>query len=267
MGEDPERPPVRSYADDDGAELNQQTTQGRGPGQGMSGGMEDDEDGMRFDDDTDGPAHMLMVYGLPPSKQDRLQSFLSSFGTLTHFQVGPMDSNYIVVAFDDPSVALRLQRQSGEVRMDGWYLGFRGLSEGAVPEAWSRSRSGGGQLDVRRNGEGNHGHAESHAMDVRPPSSSTTTAASSTNSKNSDDPFASISTLTPIKSGGSVFRPSATSASNGQQQQQQQRVDPRFAFGTGQQQQQQQQQQTGQQQQGGGGYGFFGKISDVMFGH
>jgi hypothetical protein len=104
-------------------------------------------------------------------------------------------------------------------------------------------------------------------MDVRQPSSSTTTAVSTNNNnnKNSDDPFASISTLTPIKSGGSVFRPSATSASNGQQQQQQQKVDPRFAFGTGQQQQQQQQQQqTGQQAQGGGGYGFFGKISDVM---
>lgn len=212
--------------------------------------------------DSGRPAHMLMVYGLPPSKQDRLQSFLSQFGTLTHFQVGPMDSNYIVVAFDDPSVALRLQRQSGEVRMDGWYLGFRGLSEGAVPEAWSRSKSGGGgQLEVRRNGEGNHGHAESHAMDLRSAQSITTTAVS-TNNKNSDDPFASISTLTPIKSGGSVFRPTATSASNGQQQQQQQKVDPRFAFGTG--QQQQQQQQTGQQQQGGSGYGFFGKISDVM---
>lgn len=51
MGEDPERPPVRSYADDDGAELNQQTTQGQA--QGMGGGMED-EDGMRYDDDTDG---------------------------------------------------------------------------------------------------------------------------------------------------------------------------------------------------------------------
>lgn len=174
-----------------------------------------------------------------------------------------MDSNYIVVAFDDPSVALRLQRQSGEVRMDGWYLGFRSISEGAVPEAWSRSKSGGGQLEVRRNGEGNHGHAESHAMDLRSAPSITTTAVS-TNNKNSDDPFASISTLTPIKSGGSVFRPTATSASNGQQQQQQQKVDPRFAFGTGQQQQQQQQQQTGQQTQGGGGYGFFGKISDVM---
>jgi hypothetical protein len=215
--------------------------------------------------DSDRPAHMLMVYGLPPSKQDRLQSFLSQFGTLTHFQVGPMDSNYIVVAFDDPSVALRLQRQSGEVRMDGWYLGFRSISEGAVPEAWSRSKSGGGQLEVRRNGEGNHGHAESHAMDLRPPSTATTTTtATNNNNKNSDDSFASISTLTPIKSGGSVFRPTATSASNGQQQQQQQKVDPRFAFGTGQQQQQQQQQQTGQQQQGGSGYGFFGKISDVM---
>jgi hypothetical protein len=212
--------------------------------------------------DSGRPAHMLMVYGLPPSKQDRLQSFLSQFGTLTYFQVGPMDSNYIVVAFDDPSVALRLQRQSGEVRMDGWYLGFRSVSEGAVPEAWSRSKSGGGQLEVRRNGEGNHGHAESHAMDLRSAPSITTTAVS-TNNKNSDDPFASISTLTPIKSGGSVFRPTATSASNGQQQQQQQKVDPRFAFGTGQ-QQPQQQQQTGQQQQGGGGYGFFGKISDVM---
>lgn len=55
MGEDPERPPVRSYADDDGAELTGQTTQGQGQwqGQGMGGGMED-EDGMRFDDDTDG---------------------------------------------------------------------------------------------------------------------------------------------------------------------------------------------------------------------
>lgn len=55
MGEDPERPPVRSYADDDGAELNQQNTQGQGLGQGMGGGqgMEDDE-GMRYDDDTDG---------------------------------------------------------------------------------------------------------------------------------------------------------------------------------------------------------------------
>jgi hypothetical protein len=53
MGEDPERPPVRSYADDDGAELTGQSAQGRGLGQGMGGGM-DDEDGMRFDDDTDG---------------------------------------------------------------------------------------------------------------------------------------------------------------------------------------------------------------------
>jgi hypothetical protein len=200
------------------------------------------------------PVLMLMVYGLPPSKQDRLQSFLSMYGTLTHFQVGPSDSNHVVVAFEDPTVGLRLERRSGELRLDGCYLGVRRVSEGAVADVWTRS-DGQHRVEVA-GGEGNHGafdqHDASHAMDVRPAPAVV----------DPNDPFASISTLTPIKS-GSVFRPMAAAASASSAQQQQKAVDPKFAFGTGQQPHPQQQQTTmGQQSQAS--IGFLGRMSDVM---
>lgn len=187
-----------------------------------------------------------MVYGLAPSKQDRLQSLLSSYGTLTQFHAGPLDSNYVVVAFDDPSVGPRLQRQSGELRLDGCYLGVKRVDAGA----WQGQGTGSAPVS-RQSGQ----QALRRSAQTQPDAIVRSDA---------DDPFASISTLTPIKSGGSVFRPAAATSSV----QNQAVVPSQYAFGTGaseQQSQQQQQQSQGQQQQMGQMRGgFFGRISDVM---
>ena len=258
MGVDEDRPPVESYAD----------LEGMGRAEEMNGGAKgmEQDDGMRMDDDDgdDGwvdrshgfgnsqrslnerrifsvlsPADLLMVYGLASSKQDRLQSLLSSYGTLTQFHVGPSDSNYVVVAFDDPAVGPRFQRQSGELRLDGCYLGVKKVDEGT----WSGVN--GGQSQQQRTG----GPVERRArQDEQHQTSSTQPRPDALSRPDSNDPFASISTLTPIKS-GSVFRPSAPAA-NGQQQQAV--IPSQYAFGTG--------SQAPTQTRSG----LFGRISDVM---
>jgi hypothetical protein len=206
-----------------------------------------------------------MVYGLPSSKQDRLQSLLSSFGSLTQFHPGPSDSNYVVVAFDDPAAGLRLERQSGELRLDGCYLGIKRVGSGLVPDAWMQQ---GGQAVGESMGNQqkertvtSHGGRNNNDPSSSSSSSSMATATMMTTSNSHStptDPFANISTLTPVKSGtGSVFRPQVLSSSVSQPV-----IPAGYSFGTVSGQQQQQHQQQQQQQQAR--LGLFGRLSDVM---
>jgi len=55
---------------------------------------------------------------------NQLEPFLSRYGTLTSFELGPPDSNWVRVSYADPVVAMRLARQNGEVRFGGGLLGI-----------------------------------------------------------------------------------------------------------------------------------------------
>lgn len=208
-----------------------------------------------------------MVYGLPTSRQDRLQSLLSTYGSLTQFTPGPQDSNYVIVSFDDPAVGLRLERQSGELRLDGWYLGVRKASKDVLPDRWGgASNHHHDTLALRSQPQRPSQHMSSNSqMDGlltrsnEPLSSSTQLAQHdshhSSTSPNPSDPFSSISTLTPVKSTtGSVFRPAPQAANTHHQSS----IPASYSFGTvvpG---------QPGHQGVPKSGSGLFGRLSDVM---
>jgi hypothetical protein len=198
---------------------------------------------------SDTPTNLLMIYGLPASKQDKLQSLLSSYGPLNHFQPGPLESNYVIVSFTDPSVGLRLKRQSGALRLDGWYFGVRDAGDDISLEHGARNGiASGAGVDGLPSGASSHTALQTT---TRPNEGSNSTPSSSANGGNGDI-FSSLRTLTPVRAEqGSVFLPQTIQSSVSQPV-----MPAAYSFGTG----------AEVQGQGAKGQrvGVFGRISDVM---
>lgn len=71
----------------------------------------------------------LQVFGIPYSQLPHLQAYLSRFGTVTFFELGPPESNYVVIEFAELATAARLLRKSGELSWGRAILGVRPYDE------------------------------------------------------------------------------------------------------------------------------------------
>lgn len=62
---------------------------------------------------------------MPSHLQQGLKKQFEQIGPITHFEPGPIESNYVILAFANPAHAMRALRQSGEMRYNGCYLGIK----------------------------------------------------------------------------------------------------------------------------------------------
>jgi hypothetical protein len=69
----------------------------------------------------------LRVFGVPSHLQQGLKKFFEQTGPITYFEPGPIESNYVILAFANPAHAMRVLRQSGDIQFNGCYLGIKAI--------------------------------------------------------------------------------------------------------------------------------------------
>ncbi|KAJ9109844.1 hypothetical protein QFC19_001823 [Naganishia cerealis] len=207
-------------------------------------------------------------YGNGNANEQGLKKQFENIGPVTYFEPGPIESNYVILAFANPAHALRALRQSGEWIYNGCYLGVKEI--------------GGDEIDL---GAARHEDTvEMQAEDMQVDSSSSETqmvqirtpnTSSSSRLPQSQSSFALMSgveTLQPRRT-DSPFRIQAANNATRKQGQRQSQIQPEFSFGTVQPVQQQGNQQQQQQQSAGQGglkpstsMRFVGMFADALFG-
>lgn len=196
----------------------------------------------------------LRIFGVPSHLQQGLKKLFEQVGPVTYFEPGPIESNYVILAFANPAHALRALRQSGELIYNGCYLGVKEI--------------GGDEIDLGAARREENVEMESEDMQVDSSASepqmvqirNNASAPSSSRLPQSQSSFAlssGIETLQPRRT-DSPFRIQAANNATRKQGSRQSQIQPEFSFGTVQpvqpqngQQQQQQQQQQGHGSQGG----------------
>ncbi|KAJ9106342.1 hypothetical protein QFC21_001488 [Naganishia friedmannii] len=215
----------------------------------------------------------LRIFGVPSHLQQGLKKLFEQVGPVTYFEPGPIESNYVILAFANPAHALRALRQSGELIYNGCYLGVKEI--------------GGDEIDLGAARREENVEMESEDMQVDSSASepqmaqirNNSSAPSSSRLPQSQSSFAltsGIETLQPRRT-DSPFRIQAANNATRKQGSRQSQIQPEFSFGTVQpvQQQNSQQQQQQPQQQGQAGQGglkpstsmrFMGMFADALFG-
>lgn len=190
----------------------------------------------------------LRVFGVPSHLQQGLKKQFEQIGPITHFEPGPIESNYVILAFANPAHAMRALRQSGDMRFNGCYLGIKEI--------------GGDEIDMGQSGRENNfeqqdddmqvdsAPEQQHMMQIR----TENPQQSSSRLPSAQSSFAlssGIETLRPRRT-DSPFRVQAANNATRKQGQKMEQTPPEFSFGTVQPsqaqngQQQQQQRQLGQ---------------------
>lgn len=195
----------------------------------------------------------LRIFGVSSHLQQGLKKLFEQIGPITYFEPGPIESNFVILAFANPAHAMRALRQSGDLRYNGCYLGVKEI--------------GGDEIDMgNANGEANR-EPEDDNMQVDSMSTEEPQMVQ-INGQTGQQPTArlpqsqsrftlssGIETLQPRRT-DSPFRVQAANNATRKQGQKMQQTPPEFSFGTvqmSQSQNGQQQQQSQQQSQSGQG--------------
>lgn len=135
-----DKPPTRTYLDDGAAAGFGESSDRKEPS--SSSAHENVDLFNRFAHRNTTASRKLIVFGLPYAQLDALKSYLARFGTVTDFQTGPPDSNYVIVEYADQGVAARVFRKSGELRWGNAILGVKAYDEDEESMATTSAPSG-----------------------------------------------------------------------------------------------------------------------------
>lgn len=191
----------------------------------------------------------LRVFGVPSHLQQGLKKQFEQIGPITHFEPGPIESNYVILAFANPAHAMRALRQSGEMRYNGCYLGIKEIGGDEVDMGQSLGEHNLEQQDDDMQVDSTNEQQQMIQIRTENPQQSSSRLPTA---RSSFALSSGIETLQPRRT-DSPFRVQAANNARKQGQKMEQ-TPPEFSFGTvqpsqaqnGQHQQQQQQQQQGQ---------------------